>query len=107
VEEQRQRMLGAREHTDQSPKSRLDASLRVRGREVRDGQLLSDDEFEFGNQIGDERTVRVDRATNLSAPHAQLGLGLGEKLANQTLEGLRPCRVRDVALYLVELPGCE
>ena len=68
VEEQRQRMLGAREHTDQPPKRHLEAGLRVRRRDVRNRRLLSDHELQFRNEVDDERTIRVQRLTQLAPP---------------------------------------
>src|SRR5262245_4964208 len=107
VEKQRQRMLGAREHTDQSPKRHLHPSLCVRRRDVRSGRLVSYDELELGHQVDTDLTNRLECVTKPVAPHAQLGLRLPEKLTNQTLQCLRQCGVRNVAPELIELTGRE
>src|SRR5262245_21065140 len=73
VQEQGQRVLSAREHTDETSKNHLKAGLRVRGRNVWNGRLLSDDELQFRDEVGNERTVGVERLMELVSPFAQLG----------------------------------
>ena len=59
------------------------------------------------NQVDDELAVRPQRLPQGAAPLAHLRFALGEDLTNEGLERLRQGRVRDVALVLVELAGCE
>ena len=42
-----------------------------------------------------------------SAPACQLGVALAEERPDETLKSLHQCRVRDIALVLVELAGRE
>ena len=76
VEEQRQRMLGACEHTDQPAKGHLKAGLRVRRRDVWNRRLLADHELQLGNQVEEQRGVRAERVTQLLPPLGELGFGL-------------------------------
>ena len=57
VEEQGERMLLARENTEEGPEDHLEAVLRVLRREVWNGRLLTDDESELGDQVDHELAV--------------------------------------------------
>src|SRR5215471_10488358 len=100
-------MLGPREHSDQSSKRRLEADLCVRRWDLWNSRLLSDDELELGDEIEEQPGVRCERLTKLLSPLAQLGLGLGQELPDQTSESLGQRRVRNVAPELVELARRE
>src|SRR5262249_52353396 len=71
------------------------------------GLLLADDELQLGDEVEEQRSVRVQRPTELIPPPAQLGLRLAEELPDQALEGLGQGGVGNVALELVELAGGE
>ena len=51
VEEQRERVLLAREHAEEAPEHQLEAVLRVLRRQLRDRRLFSDDELQLGNEV--------------------------------------------------------
>src|SRR4030095_2334917 len=65
IEEQRQRVLGAGEYADEFEQGVLESYLRGSGRDLWHRRLFSDDELELGNEVGDERTVRVEYLTKL------------------------------------------
>ena len=59
IEEQRERVLLAREHAEEAPEHQLEAVLRVLRRELRDRGLLPDHELELGNEVDHELTIRA------------------------------------------------
>ena len=61
VEEQRERVLLAREHTEEAPENHLKAVFGVLRRQVRDRRLFPDHELQFGNEVDDELAVRAQR----------------------------------------------
>src|ERR1700722_1001012 len=58
VEEQGQRMFPC-EHADKSTAHELEAALRILSRKLSNWWLFSYDEFQFGNQIHNELSVRI------------------------------------------------
>src|ERR1700733_14482344 len=105
IDEQRERVLLAREHGKKASEHHLEAVLCVSQRQVRDRRLFTNNELQLRNQIDDELTIQSKRAAKGFAPPAKLFLALGEDRAHEALEGLADGRVRDVALVLVELAG--
>ena len=49
IEKERERMLRARKHGDESAENQLKAGSRLLRRKIRDGWLHSDDELQFGD----------------------------------------------------------
>ncbi len=107
VEEDRKWMCRPREHADKPPKHKLETSLRVLWRKLRDGWLVTDDKLELGNEIGHEPAVRAERLQKGVAPTAQLGVALPEERPNKAVKSLGQRRIRNVALVLVELARGE
>src|SRR5258707_14839009 len=107
IEEQRERMLLAREHPEEAPEHHLEPVLRVLRRQVRDRWLFSDHELQLGNEVDDELTIRAERLAEGVPPAAKLGLALAQERADKALEGLAQGRARNVALVLIELAGRE
>src|SRR6202011_2160925 len=107
IQEQRERVLLAREHPEEAPEHHLEAVLRVLRRQVRDRWLFPNHELQFGNEVDDELTVRAQRLAQGIPPPAKLRLALAQERAHKALEGLGQGGVRDVALVLVELAGRE
>src|SRR3989449_3936148 len=103
VEEERQRMVRPREHTDEPPEHQLETPLRVLRRELRHGRLVADEERQFGDEVHYEPSVRLQRLTERGAPAVQLGLALPQKVPDEALKRLRERRIRDVTLVLVKL----
>ena len=66
VEEQRERVLLAREHAEEAPEHHLEAVLRILRRQVRDRRLFPDHELQLGNEVDDELTVRAQRLAQSS-----------------------------------------
>src|SRR5882757_7785681 len=88
VQEQGERVLLAREHSQEAPEHHLEAVLRVLQRQVRDRRLFSDHELQLGNEVDDELTIRAQRLVEGYSPLAKLLLALGEERADKALEGL-------------------
>jgi hypothetical protein len=107
VEEQRQRMLRAREDGEQAVEHELEAPLRIRGRQLRHRRLRAEKELELRDQRHHERPVAAQCLAKRLAPARQLGVALAQQRADQALQGLRQCRVGNVALVLIELAGRE
>jgi hypothetical protein len=105
IEEKRERMLGARENSDETAKRRLKPALFVLRRERRQRRLRADHELELGDQIHEQLPVRAERFLQGVAPAAHLRGRLAEDQAHEALEGLGHGRVRDITLVLVELAG--
>src|SRR6266478_4236178 len=100
-------MLLAREHPEEAPEHHLEAVLPVLRRQVRDRRLYPNHEFQLGDEVDDELTIRAHCLTQGVSPPAKLGLALAQERADKALEGLTQCGVRDVALVLIELAGGE
>src|SRR6202163_620493 len=88
IEEQRERVLLAREHAEEAPEDHLEAILGVLRRQVRDRRLGSENELQLGNEVADELAVRAQRLAQGVPPPAKLGLALTEKGPHETPEGL-------------------
>src|SRR5258706_1934203 len=96
-------MLLAREHPEEAPENHLEAVLRILRRQVRDRWLFPNHEFQLGNEVDDELTIRAQCLAQGVPPPAKLGLALAQERADKALEGLAQGGVRNVALVLVEL----
>src|SRR5437879_10880901 len=83
IEEQRERVILAREHPEEAPEHHLEAVLRVPRRQVRDWRLFSDHELQLGNEIHHELTIRAQRIDQGVPPPAKLGLALAEEPADK------------------------
>src|SRR5260370_37303333 len=103
VKKQREGVFLPRKHAEEAPENHLESVLRVLRRQLRDGRLFSDHELQLGNEVHDELTVRAQRLAQGILPPAKLRLTLTQKWAHKAPEGLCQCRVRDIALVLVEL----
>ena len=57
IEEQRERVLLAREHSEEAPEHHLETVLHVLRRQIRDGRLFSDHELQLGDDVDDELTI--------------------------------------------------
>jgi hypothetical protein len=107
IEEQCERVLLASERSEEAPENHLEAVVRILRREVGNGLLFTDNEFDLGDKVDDELAVRAYRVPQRSPPLLHLRFVLCEDLTDEGLEGLRQGRVRDVAFVLVELAGRE
>src|ERR1700681_20948 len=93
IEEQRERVLLAREHREEAPEHHLEAVLRVLRRQVRNRRLFSDHEFQLGDKVDHELTIRAERLAQRVPPPAKLLLALGKERADKAPEGLAQGRV--------------
>src|SRR5580704_4884517 len=100
-------MLRPCEYPDQPTEYQLEAAQRILWWKFRDRRLFSYNKFQLGDEVDHKPSVRVQRLHKDCAPLRQLGLALAEKRTNQSLEGLRQCRVGNIALVLIKLAGGE
>src|SRR5260370_23841578 len=103
IEEQRERVLRPGERAEEAPEHQLEAVLRFLRRQIWSGWLLPDDELHLRDEIDDQLAVCPDRLRQDGTPLFHLRFALDEDLIDQSLEGLCQCRIRNVALILVEL----
>src|ERR1700757_1376522 len=96
-------MFPSSEHGEKAPENQLKAALRVKGRQLRDRRLVTDDELQLRNQVDNKLSVRVQCFAKGLAPSSQLWIALAKKWSDQALKGLRQGRIGDVTLVLVEL----
>src|SRR6266851_4603892 len=88
VEKERQRMFGFSENPDESPQHELEQALRVLGREIGDGRLLSHAELELRDQVHHQPSVGFQRLAERVTPAGQLRLALAQKRLDQLPKGL-------------------
>src|SRR5216683_6627882 len=103
IEEQRERVLRPGERAEEAPEHQLEAVLRILRGQLWSGWLLPDDELHLRDEIDDQLAVCPDRLRQDGTPLFHLRFALDEDLIDQSLEGLCQCRIRNVALILVEL----
>src|ERR1700723_2832736 len=103
VEEQRERVLLAREHTEEPPENHLKAVFGVLRRQVSDRRRRSNNELQLGDKIDDKLAVQAQRFGQGVSPPAKLHLALAQNGPHEAAEGLSQGGVGDVALVLVEL----
>src|ERR1700722_7793213 len=88
VKEQRERMLLAREHAEESPEYHLEAFLGLLRPQVWNTRMLSDNELKFRNEVHDELSIRTERLAQGIPPPAKFHVALTQQRAHQALEGL-------------------
>ncbi|MNS57702.1 hypothetical protein D3C72_905980 [compost metagenome] len=103
VEEEHQRVLGAREGANQALNRHQKAVLLLGGVQGDHRRRLADHPGELRHQIDGDAPVRPEGRHQPFAPARQALLGLGHELAHQPAEGLRDGRVGQVPTELVEL----
>src|SRR6516165_9002163 len=98
-------MLRSRKYADEATEHEHETALRLLWVKCRDGWRLTDDQRQFGNEVGQESGIGLQRFQQGVAPARQLRFGLAEQRAHQALKRLHQRRIGDVALVLVELAG--
>src|ERR1700758_480909 len=98
-------MLRPREDAEEAPEDQLETALCLLRRKLLDRRMLTDEEFQFGNNVNHEPPVWVQRLAQGVAPTGQFGVALAQYGADQAPKGLRQRGIRDVALVLIELAG--
>src|SRR3984957_13413608 len=91
------------EYANEAPENELETALRLLRLKLRDGRLVSDDELQFGDEVGHEPCIQLDRLQNRAAPDRQFGAALAEKKPHKALKCLYQRRIGNVALVLIEL----
>src|ERR1700677_1828285 len=88
VKKQRQGVFLPRKHAEEAPENHLESVLRVLRRQLSDGRLFSDREFQLGNEVHDELAVRAQRLAQGILPSAKLRLTLAQKWTHKAAECL-------------------
>src|SRR6516165_9206244 len=107
VEEQSERVLRSGERAEKPAKHKVEAILRVLGRDFQDGRLLANYELQFGDKVYQELTICTHSLQDRIPPMIDFRLILTQDLAHKVLERLRQGGVRDIPFVLVELPRNE
>src|SRR5580700_920321 len=102
VEKQRQRMFRPGEYGNEAPENELETALRLLRLKLQDRRLVSDDELQFGDEVGHEPCIQLERLQKRAAPDRQFGVALAEKRSYKALKCLHQGRIGNVALVLVE-----
>src|SRR5258705_5554793 len=85
----------------------LESVLGLWGRQLRRRRLFADNQAQLRHQIDDERAIEAESLAQGLAPNRQLRIAFPEQRSDERLKRLRQCRVRNVALVLIELAGCK
>jgi hypothetical protein len=85
----------------------LEAVLRFDAAQLCRGRLPADDEFDFGDHLGEHAAVAAQRLRQRIAPGGELRFGLGEPLKHQCAKRLDQGAERHAARDLVELARDE
>src|SRR5579862_9714526 len=91
------------EYANEAPENELETALRLLRLKLRDRRLLSDDELQFGNEVGHEPCIQLERLQKRASPDRQFGVALAEKKPNKALKRLHQGRIGNVALVLIKL----
>ena len=78
VDEQGQRVFRAGEDANKTSEHELKPALRLPWLELRDRRLLADDELQFGDEVGHEPCIRLQRLQKRATPSLQFGVALGK-----------------------------
>src|SRR5512147_2337996 len=81
--------------------------LRLRSRQRRGRRLVTEDEFDLGNDLGENRAIGPERSRQAEAPRRLAVLALRQQLLHQSPERLDQRAERVVARDLVELSRDE
>src|SRR5580692_10239462 len=95
------------ENLDESAEHEAESVLRLARLEFRDRWLVSNNERQFGDEVGQEPSVRPQCPLKCTTPDRQLGFALSKKRPHETLKGLHQGRIRNVTLVLIELAGAK
>ena len=107
IEEERERVVLRGDGAEEAPEHHLESVLRLFRGELRHRRLFADDELDLRNDVRNELPMRPERASDGVAPLLELGVALAQDRPDDTPQGLREGRVRDVTLVLVELAARE
>src|SRR6202451_3076946 len=90
------------EYGNDAPENEMETAFRLSRLKRRDRRLVSDDELQFGDEVGHEPCIQLERLQKRAAPDRQFGVVLAEKRPYKALKCLHQGRIGNVALVLVE-----
>src|SRR5580700_2810454 len=91
------------EYANEAPESEMETAFRLLRLKLQDRRLVSDDELQFGDEVGHESCILLERLQKRAAPDRQFGVALAEKRPHKTLKCLHQGRIGNVALVPIEL----
>src|SRR5579863_9272406 len=91
------------EYADEASENEPETAFRLLRLKLRDRRLVSDDELQFGNEVGHEPCIQLERLEKRAAPDRQFGVAPAEKKPYKALKCLHQGRIGNVALVLIEL----
>src|SRR5579859_2177543 len=91
------------EYANETSEDKLETALSLLRLKLRDRRLVSDDELQFGDEVGHELCIQLERLQKRAAPDLQFGVTLAEKRSYKALKCLHQGRIGNVALVLIEL----
>ncbi len=107
IEEQHERMLGARDDGEDALQEQVEAVLGFFDRDVGHRWLRSDQQLELRHETHEEAPVRPERLLQGGAPSSDVDLTLPQDVTDEVLQCFGDRRVRDVALVRVEFASRE
>ncbi|MCY1413983.1 hypothetical protein D9M71_294210 [compost metagenome] len=78
VEEQRRRVIGTGEHSDEAAEHQQEAALRLLWFQLGHRRLIADDQPQLGNQVGDQPGIGLQRLQQCTAPALQYFAALAQ-----------------------------
>src|SRR4029077_18345001 len=85
----------------------VEPASRILRRKIRNRRLVSNDERQLRDEIGNQTTVQTERFTQRIAPRRQIRFALAQQPSDEARKCLRECGVGNVAPVLIELPRRE
>ncbi len=107
IKKEGKRMFWPGECSEETPEHQLETVLRILRRQVRNGRLFANDEFQLWDEVEDKLAICTQSLLNSAPPPFHFGFALDEDLTDQRLESLCQRRIRDVAPVLIELARRE
>src|SRR5579864_6852645 len=107
IKKEGERMFWPGECSEETPEHQLETVLRILRRQVRNGRLFANDEFQLWAEVNDQLAICAQSLLNSAPPLFHFGVALDEDLTDQRLKGLCQGSVWDFPPVLVELARRE
>src|ERR1700733_2112227 len=100
-------MFRPSEHVDEATEHKLKPVPSVLWWKINNWRLCANYEFQFGDEVNNERPIRVQRLPKTLAPTLELGLAPSQQTEDCALRRFRQRRIGNVALVPIEFAGGE